>query len=128
MSGDPSRGRFERATIESEALRGNPLGDPHERPLWVYAPPGYDEEPERRWPSIYVLQGLTGQGRAWFNVSPWEKSFPDLVEELAPPCLVVLVDAWTALGGSQFVDSPAVGNYHTYLCEDVVGLVDREFR
>ena len=27
-------------TISSEALRGNPLGDPTERPLWVYLPPG----------------------------------------------------------------------------------------
>jgi enterochelin esterase-like enzyme len=119
---------FVELTVVSEALRGNPLGDPHERPLWVYLPPGYEAEPERRWPSVYVLQGFTGQARAWFNASPWARSFPELVEELAPECIVVLVDAWTAIGGSQFVDSPAVGRYHTYLCEDVVGLVDRELR
>jgi S-formylglutathione hydrolase FrmB len=119
---------FVELTVESEALRDNPLGDPHERRLWVYLPPGYEAEPDRRWPSVYVLQGFTGQARAWFNASPWAQSFPDLVEELAPECIVVLVDAWTAIGGSQFVDSPAVGRYHTYLCEDVVGLVDRELR
>ena len=33
-------GRLDEHVIESEALRGNPLGDPHERPLWVYTPPG----------------------------------------------------------------------------------------
>ena len=27
-------------------------------------------------PSIYVLQGLTGQARAWFNVSPFARSLP----------------------------------------------------
>ena len=37
-------GRLDEHVISSEALRGNPLGDPHERPLWVYVPPGYDEE------------------------------------------------------------------------------------
>src|SRR3982751_5080525 len=123
MSGDPSRGRFERATIESEALRGNPLGDPHERPLWVYRPPGY-EESDRRYPAVYVIPGMTGMVEAWFNVSPFADNFPRMVEELAPQCLVVLVDAFTALGGSQFVDSPAIGRYHTYLCDEVVPFVD----
>ena len=41
---------------------------------------------------------------------------------------MVFVDAWTSLGGSQFVDSAATGRYHTYLCEDVVGFVDANFR
>ena len=36
-------GRFEEHTIESQALSGNPLGDPDSRPLWVYLPPGYDD-------------------------------------------------------------------------------------
>ena len=38
-------GRIDEHVITSELLRGNPLGDPDERPLWVYLPPGYDEEP-----------------------------------------------------------------------------------
>ena len=36
-------GRLDEHVITSELLRGNPLGDPHERPLWVYVPPGYDD-------------------------------------------------------------------------------------
>jgi hypothetical protein len=47
-----SHGRFEELTLVSEALKGNRLGDPHARPLWVYVPPGYDAEPERRYPAI----------------------------------------------------------------------------
>ena len=45
-----------------------------------------------------------------------------------PPVIVVYVDAWTALGGSQFVDSPGTGRYHTYLCDDVVSYVDARYR
>jgi hypothetical protein len=41
-------GRIDENVISSELLRGNPLGDPHERPLPVYLPPGYDDEPDRR--------------------------------------------------------------------------------
>ena len=126
-------GRFEELTFDSAALRENPLGDPSERPLWVYLPPGYDEEPDRRFASVYAIQGLTGQLDMWRNRSPWRPNFPELADELfatgeAPPCLVVFVDCWTSLGGSQFLDSPATGRYHTYLCDEVVSFVDRRYR
>ena len=39
-----------------------------------------------------------------------------------------LVDAWTAYGGSQFVDSPGTGRYHSYLCDEVVPFVDARYR
>ena len=42
--------------------------------------------------------------------------------------LVVFADAWTSYGGSQFLDSPGVGNYHTYLCDEVVPFVDERYR
>jgi hypothetical protein len=38
------------------------------------------------------------------------------------------VDAWTTYGGSQFVDSPGTGRYHSYLCEEVVPWVDARYR
>jgi S-formylglutathione hydrolase FrmB len=129
-----SAGRFDEHVVESQALRGNPLGDPHERPLWVYVPPGYDEEPDRRYPSIYVIQGYTGQLDMWRNRSPFgAKTYPELADELfasgeVPPAIVVWVDAWTKLGGSQFLDSPAIGSYHTYLCDEIVPWVDERYR
>ena len=129
----PLQGRFEEHVVVSEALRGNPLGDPHERPLWVYLPPGYDDEPDRRYPTLYQIQGLTGQLDMWRNRAAFRPTVPELVDELfagggAPPCLVVWVDAWTSLGGSQFLDSPGTGRYHTYLCDEVVPWVDARYR
>jgi S-formylglutathione hydrolase FrmB len=41
---------------------------------------------------------------------------------------VVFVDAWTAYGGSQFVDSAGTGAYHSYLCDEVVPWVDAHYR
>jgi hypothetical protein len=126
-------GRLERHTIHSAALEGNHLGDPADRPLWVYVPPGYDEEPGLRYPAVYVIQGYTGQLTMWANRTAYRQPFPEMADELfarreAPPCIVVYVDAWTAYGGSQFVDSPGTGQYHTYLCEDVLGWVDTNYR
>jgi S-formylglutathione hydrolase FrmB len=40
----------------------------------------------------------------------------------------VMVDCWTSLGGSQFVDSPGTGRYHSYLCDEVVPWVDARYR
>ena len=52
------RGRFEQQTVRSRVLEGNPLGDPAERPLWVYLPPGAGDEPGRLSPHTYLIQGL----------------------------------------------------------------------
>jgi S-formylglutathione hydrolase FrmB len=126
-------GRIDEHELESDALRGNPLGDPNVRPLWVYVPPGYDDDPERGYPSIYVIQGLTGQVDMWRNRFPFRRNFPELADELvasgaAPPAILVYVDCWTSLGGSQFLDSAATGRYHTFLCDEVVPWVDANYR
>ncbi len=128
------RGRLERHEVDSRALEDNPLGDSPRRPLQVYLPPSYDERPEARFPVVYVLQGYGASVASWaLAPSSFEPTYAEEADELfassrAPECMLVFVDAWTSLGGSQFVDSPAVGAYHTYLVEDVVGYVDSRFR
>ena len=126
-------GRVEEQEITSELLRGNPLGDPYVRPLWVYLPPGYDDDPGRRFPSVYVIQGYTGHLTMWANRMPYRQPFPETADAMfaageAPGAVVVYVDAWTAYGGSQFVDSPGTGRYHSYLCDEVVSYVDANYR
>jgi hypothetical protein len=126
-------GRLDQHTFTSERLRGNPLGDPAERPLWVYVPPGYDDEPDRRYPSFYVIQGYTGHLGMWANRTAFRQPFPELADAMfargdAPPAVLVYVDAWTSLGGSQFLDSPGTGNYLSYLCDEVVPWVDGRYR
>jgi S-formylglutathione hydrolase FrmB len=124
-------GRLDRHTVVSELLRGNVLGDPHERPLWVYVPPGYDESDER-YPVVYVIQGYTGHLSMWANRMPFRQPFVETADAVfaggAPGCVVVYVDAWTAYGGSQFVDSPGTGRYHSYLCDEIVPWVDEHYR
>jgi len=131
--GHPFAGRLEDLAIDSQALTGNPLGDPHRRPLIVQLPPAYDAEPDRRYPAIYVLQGFNNQVDTWKNHRAWQRNpLEELDSRLAsgevPPGIVVYVDAWTSLGGSQFVDSPATGRYASYLCEEVVPYVDGQYR
>src|SRR2546430_13501762 len=126
-------GRIDEHVITSELLRANPLGDPCERPLLVYLPPGYEDDPARSYPTVYVIQGYTGHVTMWRNRSAYRQPFPETADAVfaagqAPPAIVVYVDAWTAYGGSQFVDSPRTGRYHSYLCEEVVPFVDARYR
>jgi hypothetical protein len=114
-------------------LEGNPLGDPVERPLWVYLPPGVGDDQGRRHPSIFVIQGYTGQVDMWWNRTALRPTVPELVDELfagpsqTPPAIVVFVDCWTSLGGSQFLNSPGTGRYLDYLCDEVVAFVDDRY-
>jgi hypothetical protein len=90
-------GRLEEHIIESDALRGNVLGDPHRRPVWVYVPPGYDDDPEVRYPAVFVIQGLTGQLDMWRNRFPFRLNFPELADRGMAggnilPAVVVYVD------------------------------------
>jgi hypothetical protein len=126
-------GRIDDRVLASDLLKSNPLGDSHERPLLVYTPPGYDDDPGRRYPAVYVIQGYTGHVGMWRGRSAFRQPFPETADGVfargeAPPAIVVYADAWTGYGGSQFVDSPGTGKYHSYLCDEVVAHVDAHYR
>ncbi len=126
-------GRLDEHVIDSQALTGNPLRDPHRRPLYVYTPPGYDDDPDRRYPTVFVIQGMTGQLDMWRNRNAFAPTVLEAVDAWFadashPPAVVAFVDAWTSYGGSQFIDSPGTGRYHAYLCDEVVPFVDERYR
>jgi S-formylglutathione hydrolase FrmB len=81
---------------------------------------------------VYVIQGYSGQLDQWLARVPFE---PTIVERLdrmfssdeCPPAVIVFVDAWTSLGGSQFINSSAIGRYMDYLSDEVVGFVDARY-
>jgi hypothetical protein len=127
-----SRSRVAVLHHASVVLKGNALGDPHERDVYCYLPPDYDEG-SRRYPSIYFLAGFTGTGRSHLNFDPFVESIDARLDRLItsgamPPAICVLPDCFTKLGGSQYVNSSATGRYEDYLIDEVVPLVDRELR
>lgn len=127
------QGRIQIVNLPAPSLKGNPLGDPDVRRTPVYVPPQYDAEPNRRFPAVYNLHGFTGSAFSHLNVQAWQPRSHERLEAAiqggeVPPCLYVLVDGWTRLGGSQYLNSTAIGNYFDYVTRDVVGFVDRSFR
>jgi hypothetical protein len=121
----------------SRVLADNPLGDPHVRKLGVWLPAGYDEQRGRgrgrRFPVLFDLVGFTGSGLAHLNWRPFDENVPERVARLVAdqkmgPCIVVFPDCFTSMGGNQYVNSSAIGNYADYLTRELIPFVDREFR
>ena len=117
----------------SRILKGNPLGDPHVRKLAVWLPPQYDEGRARRYPVLVDLVGFTGSGLAHANWRAFNENVPEraarlIRERKMGPAIIVFPDCFTALGGNQYVNSSAIGNYADYLTREIIPFVDKEFR
>ncbi len=117
----------------SSILKDNPLGDPHVRKLAVWLPRGYDGAGNKRFPVLYDLVGFTGSGLshvAWraFNDNVPERTARLIHEKKMGDVIIVFPDCFTALGGNQYVNSSAIGNYADYLTREIIPFVDRELR
>ncbi len=126
-------GRVEMPYLESQLLRGNLPSDPTERMLPVYLPPGYDDNPGRRYPVIYVLAGHGGSGPLMLAPTAWGESFPERIDRLIRtgtmgPVIAVLPDCWTIFGGAQYLNSSALGPYEDYLIHELIPYVDSHYR
>jgi hypothetical protein len=128
----PLAGALDELVVESDALADNPLGDPARRPLYVYRPPGVELDHPKGLPTVYVIQGFTGQIDMWTAHSAFEPNMIERVDAMfaarvCPDAILVFVDAWTSRGGSQFINSASTGRYLDYLCDEVVAFIDARY-
>ncbi len=126
------KGNIQVAEVLCKSLQHNALGDTATRSLPVYIPPDY-QQADRRFPVCYFLHGFTGSALHWLNVTPFGRNVPERIDALItegeiPPVIAVFVDGWTALGGSQWINSEAIGKYRDMLVKDIVPFVDKTFR
>lgn len=126
-------GRVDTPYLQSQILQGNLPGDATERMLPVYLPPGYDDNPDKRYPVIYVLAGHGGSGPLMLAPVAWGESFPERIDRLIStgamqPVIAVLPDCWTIFGGAQYINSSALGQYEDYLIQELIPYVDTTYR
>jgi enterochelin esterase family protein len=115
----------------SRALEGNALRDPVERLVHVYLPAAYASGAER-FPVVFLLAGFTGTGASFLKYEAWEEDIHQRMDRLVAggrvrPMILVLPDAMTRFGGSQYINSSATGRYQDYLLE-LLDWVDHSFR
>jgi enterochelin esterase family protein len=121
-------------THDSALLAHNPLGDPSTRELAVLLPPSYESQATRRHPVIMLLAGYSSTGAMLLcNRSPWQPTLAQRLEDAMRDgrlreAIIVAPDCFTRYGGSQYLDSPALGSYQRYLADELFPFVDGNFR
>ena len=116
----------------SRALADNPLNDPATRKLLLLLPPDYAAS-GKRYPVIVGLTGFTGTGASLLNFSAWQPNLQERLDYLMaegrlPPAIFVLPDCFTRYGGSQYINSPAIGRYEDYVIDEIIPYVDAKYR
>lgn len=124
------RGQLVIEEFRSRCLADNPLGDNAVREIPVYLPEGYSKA--REYPLIVLLSGFTASSLSHLNWSAWGENFPERVERLIreqkiPPCVVMIPDCFTRLGGAQFLNSSATGDYEDFVCGELLPWTQTEF-
>ena len=119
---------FYNLIVESQALKGNPLGDPAIRHNYVLVPRGEHQS----LPVVFHLSGYFSTGYQNFSVKTLNQNFAQKLDELASQKKIakavhVFVDASTYWGGSQFINSAGCGNYSDYLIKDLYVAVTENF-
>lgn len=128
-----TEGRLILDSFESQVLKNNPLKDPHLRKLAIYLPPGYDDNSNKKYPVLFLLSGFTGAGFMMLNREAFSEAIDEKLNRLInsgqiKPMIVVMPDCFTYYGGSQYLDSTALGQYETHLIKELVPHLKNKFR
>lgn len=128
----PLHGRIETFELSSDALAKNLLGDPSKRQVAVYLPPAYDDD-DVDYPLFVDLAGFTGSGLKRLAWSAFGESVPQRLDRLITtgamgPVVVAFPDCFTSLGGNQYVNSAAMGQWEDFLIQDMLPAVESRFR
>jgi enterochelin esterase-like enzyme len=128
-SGGDKAGTVEKIKVHGVSLEGNLEGDPAERDVFVYLPPSYASQPNRRYPVVYFIHGYGATADAYWKLM----TVPDTANKLMNAATVremILVhpDAHTIYDGSMYSNSPTSGNWEAYITNDLVSYIDSHYR
>lgn len=123
------KGTLEQIKVHGAALEGNLEGDPSDRDVFVYLPASYASSPNKRYPVIYFLHGY-GVGAPIYvnNVLQLPGAADTAFASGTREAILVLPDAFTRYGGSMYSNSPTIGDWETFIAEDLVSYVDSHYR
>lgn len=125
----PDTSRVVEIDVPAPSLAGNLLGTATTQGAAVYLPPGYDDSPDHRYPTIYLLHGIFDDYEVWtahFDV-------PGMLDRLIasgdlPPLIMVMPNGGNQYGGGFYRNSSVSGNWADFIADDLIGHVDAAFR
>ena len=113
--------------VHSPAIEGNLEGNSADRKVLVVTPPGYDENSGKRYPVVYFLHGY------WAPVEAQQQGFKlheavQAAAEAGHALIMVMPDGFSKLRGGFYSVSPTVGDYESFVADDLVSWVDANYR
>lgn len=128
----PIKGSLVEFTISSKNLKNNLLGDPNKRRVCVYLPENYNTS-NKNYPFFMSLASFTSSSLKQLAWGAYTETLPQRIERLIHEkkmgdVIVVFPDCFTSLGGNQYINSEAMGNWADYLNEEVLPEVESRFR
>jgi len=122
------KGKLERIKVHGKSLEGNLEGDSPDREVFVYLPPSYQREPNRRYPVVYTLHGYGLHAEQWVGFANFAALERDVAAGTANEMILVSPDAFSLQNGSFYSNSQTTGDWETFLAVELVGYIDSHYR
>lgn len=110
-----------------------------ERRLTVYTPYGYEQNPKKKYPVLYLLHGAGGDEEAWSSMGRAAQILDNLIEKgLAEPMICVMPNGNPNQAAAQTLGIPTSELdwrkpenrtlYVRSLCEEIVPFIEQNYR
>ena len=123
------KGTVEHVKVHGAALDGNLQGESPDRDVFIYLPPSYATNRNQRYPVVYLLHGYSLTAERWMDFTKMsDAADKHIADGTLKEMILVSPDGYTKHGGSMWSSSPTIGDWETYVAEDLVGYVDKNYR
>ncbi len=97
--------------------------------IYVYTPPGYDENPSEKYPVLYLLHGGGEDERGWSTQGKTDLIMDNLIaEQKAKPMLIVMMDGNVGGGGIAGFGERSLQQFENELKMVVIPFVEKSYR
>jgi S-formylglutathione hydrolase len=138
QTNSPALGTYARIKVHGKSLEGNLSGEPADRDVSVYLPPGYQTQNNRRYPVVYLLHGYTNSDIGWFGPDS-RGSFANgntmtaaadraFTSRGTREFILVMPNAYTMYQGRMFSNSITTGDWEGFIARDLVAYMDGHYR
>jgi enterochelin esterase-like enzyme len=129
VSAAEAQGTVEKIKVHGKSLEGNLEGDSPDRDVFIYLPPSYAKEPNRRYPVVYFLHGYgVDAERYWKLMTVPEAADQSIASGATREMILVHPDAFTVYDGSMYSNSLTTGDWEDYVAQDLVNYIDSHYR
>ena len=128
-SAPEKKGTVEHIKVYGKSLEGNLEGDSPDRDVFVYLPPSYGTNRNQKYPVVYLLHGYGLTAERWMTFAALaDNADKDIAAGTMKEMILVSPDAFTKYNGSMYSSSPTIGDWETFIAEDLVSYVDNHYR